>query len=190
MLKNVMKLFRDLMKLGSVETEGGILIYEGSTIEVGTEVFVEVDGEIIPAPDGEYGDYTVEAGKVSAIKNEEPADEEEDTDEEVTEEVVENEEVTDEEDEKETESEDSEDTEASGDDSTEDGTEDEEEEDDDETNDYEERIKALEDKVAELTALIEEMSAKQAEAFSMIKPAAKEVKDTQTTKKGAAKYFA
>ena len=38
---NVMKLFRSLMKLGKVETDNGVLIYEGDVLEVGTEVFIE-----------------------------------------------------------------------------------------------------------------------------------------------------
>ena len=63
---NVMKLFRDLMKLGKVETDNGVLIYEGDVLEVGTEVFIEDEnGNIVPAPDGQYGDYKVVDGKIA-----------------------------------------------------------------------------------------------------------------------------
>ena len=57
---NVMKLFRDLMKLGKGETDNGVLIYEGDVLEVGTEVFIEDEnGNIVPAPDGTYSEYVV-----------------------------------------------------------------------------------------------------------------------------------
>jgi predicted RNase H-like nuclease (RuvC/YqgF family) len=63
---NVMKLFRDLMKLGKVETDNGVLIYEGDVLTEGTEVFIEDEsGNIIPAPDGQYGDYKVVDGKIA-----------------------------------------------------------------------------------------------------------------------------
>ena len=55
---NVMKLFRDLMRLGKVETEEGILIFEGEVLTEGMEVFIEDEaGNIVPAPDGQYGEY-------------------------------------------------------------------------------------------------------------------------------------
>ena len=73
---NVMKLFRDLMKLGKVETEEGILIFEGDILTEGMEVFIEDEaGNIVPAPDGQYGEYKVVDGKV-APKEEEPEPEE------------------------------------------------------------------------------------------------------------------
>ena len=63
---NVMKLFRDLLKLGKVETEEGILIYEGEVLSEGTEVFIEDEnGNIVPAPDGQYGEYKVVDGKIA-----------------------------------------------------------------------------------------------------------------------------
>lgn len=63
---NVMKLFRDLMKLGKVETDNGVLIYEGDVLTEGTEVFIEDEsGNIVPAPDGMYGDYKVVDGKIA-----------------------------------------------------------------------------------------------------------------------------
>lgn len=70
---NVMKLFRDLMKLGKVETDNGVLIYEGDVLEVGTEVFIEDEnGNIVPAPDGQYGDYKVVDGKIAPAEVIEP----------------------------------------------------------------------------------------------------------------------
>ena len=63
---NVMKLFRDLMKLGKVETDNGVLIYEGDVLTEGTEVFIEDEnGNIVPAPDGQYGDYKVVDGTIA-----------------------------------------------------------------------------------------------------------------------------
>lgn len=70
---NVMKLFRSLMKLGKVETDNGVLIYEGDVLEVGTEVFIEDEnGNIVPAPDGQYGDYKVVDGKIATTEVVEP----------------------------------------------------------------------------------------------------------------------
>lgn len=70
---NVMKLFRSLMKLGKVETDNGVLIYEGDVLEVGTEVFIEDEnGNIVPAPDGQYGDYKVVDGKIASAEVIEP----------------------------------------------------------------------------------------------------------------------
>lgn len=88
---NVMKLFRDLMRLGKVETEEGILIFEGDVLTEGMEVFIEDEaGNIVPAPDGQYGEYKVVDGKV-APKEEAPEEPEVPAVEEVeqAEEVVE-----------------------------------------------------------------------------------------------------
>lgn len=74
---NVMKLFRDLMRLGKLETEQGVLIYEGDVLGEGTEVFIEDEsGSIVPAPDGVYGEYTVKDGKIAPKEEEAPAQEE------------------------------------------------------------------------------------------------------------------
>lgn len=68
-----MKLFRDLMKLGKLETDNGILIYEGEVLTEGTEVYIEDEsGNIVPAPDGMYGEYKVEDGKIAPKPEEEP----------------------------------------------------------------------------------------------------------------------
>lgn len=73
MKMNVMKLFRDLMKLGKVETEQGVLIYEGDVLAEGTEVFIEDEnGNIVPAPDGQYGEYKVVDGKIAPKEEAEP----------------------------------------------------------------------------------------------------------------------
>lgn len=84
---NVMKLFRDLMKLGKVETDNGVLIYEGDVLTEGTEVFIEDEnGNIVPAPDGQYGDYKVVDGKIApaeVVKSEAKPESEEVMQEEV-----------------------------------------------------------------------------------------------------------
>lgn len=65
-----------LMKCASIETDKGVLQYEGDEIEIGTEVFIESeDGEVVPAEDGEYvaGEktYVVAEGKVTEIREKE-----------------------------------------------------------------------------------------------------------------------
>ena len=68
---NRLKLARALMKFAEVETDKGLLTYEGE-LEVGNEVFIEKDGELIPAEDGEYvaGDKTivVKDGKIAEVE--------------------------------------------------------------------------------------------------------------------------
>lgn len=80
-LINRLKLAKMLLKFGSIQTDNGELQYEGE-LEVGLEVFVEQDGELIPAPDGEYKSedktITVESGRISSIveaESEESAEE-------------------------------------------------------------------------------------------------------------------
>lgn len=81
-LINRLKLARMIMKFGEVETDKGKLIYEGDLVE-GVEVFTELDGELVPAENGEYQIedkiYVVEDGKIAEIKEvekeEEPAEE-------------------------------------------------------------------------------------------------------------------
>lgn len=69
-----------VMNAGSVETDKAVLQYEGDELEVGKEVFVEVDGEMVAAEDGEYvaGEKTivVAEGKVTEIKEDESVEEE------------------------------------------------------------------------------------------------------------------
>ena len=74
-LINRLKLAKMLLKFGSIQTDNGELQYEGE-LEVGLEVFIEQDGELIPAPDGEYKSedktITVESGRISSIVEVEP----------------------------------------------------------------------------------------------------------------------
>ena len=81
--KFMLKLARMVMKFAEVETDKGLLTYEGELV-VGNEVFIEKDGELIPAEDGEYvaEDKTivVKDGKITEIvmkEDEQPAPEEE-----------------------------------------------------------------------------------------------------------------
>ena len=82
---NRLKLAKLLLKFAEVETDKGLLTYEGELV-VGNEVFIEKDGELIPAEDGEYvaEDKTivVKDGKVAEIvevntEDEQPAPTEE-----------------------------------------------------------------------------------------------------------------
>lgn len=74
--KKVKLMLRSLLiKAGELATDDGkVLLYDGE-LEVGAEVFVEVEGEIVPAADGEYvaGDKTVvvREGKVEEIREKE-----------------------------------------------------------------------------------------------------------------------
>lgn len=81
---NRLKLAKLLLKFAEVETDKGLLTYEGELV-VGNEVFIEKDGELLPAEDGEYvaEDKTivVKDGKIAEIveinkENEQPAPEE------------------------------------------------------------------------------------------------------------------
>ncbi len=74
-----LKLAKMLAKFAEIETDKGNLIYEGDFVE-GVEVFVEKEGEIVPAEDGEYiyeeKTVTVKEGKVESIKEaEKPVEE-------------------------------------------------------------------------------------------------------------------
>lgn len=87
-LINRIKLAKMLLKFGSLSTDNGELQYEGDLVE-GLEVFIEQDGELIPAPDGEYKTedvtITVVGGKIETIV--ENAAEEEKPEEETTTEI-------------------------------------------------------------------------------------------------------
>lgn len=80
MKSKLMKLAKMIMRLAEVETDKGVLVYEGELIE-GTEVFIEKEGEMVPAEDGEYkveeGIIVVEGGVVKEIiEAEKPVEEE------------------------------------------------------------------------------------------------------------------
>jgi hypothetical protein len=70
-LINRLKLAKMLMKFAEIETDNGTLIYEGEMGE-GLEVFIEEDGQLLPAPNGEYRTedkvITIEDGKITAIE--------------------------------------------------------------------------------------------------------------------------
>ena len=91
MKSKLMKLARMIMKLAEIETDKGVLIYEGELVE-GVEVFIEKEGEFVPADDGEYivegKTIVVAEGKVKEIIEVEKEPEVEETVE-----VIENEEV-------------------------------------------------------------------------------------------------
>lgn len=88
----LLKLAKMIMNLAEIETDKGVLTYEGELVE-GTELFIEKEGEIVPAEDGEYvvEDKTivVAEGKVKEIIEVEKEPEVEETVEIVAEEVVE-----------------------------------------------------------------------------------------------------
>lgn len=81
------------LELGRVATDKGELVFDGE-LAVGVEVFIEDEnGELIPAPNGEYDAensvIAVEDGKVTEIKEKEAENAPEETNEE-TEEPAEN----------------------------------------------------------------------------------------------------
>lgn len=67
----MLKLARLVMKFAAIETDKGELIYEGELVD-GVEVFIEIEGELTPAPNGDYRTedrvITVEDGKVVKIE--------------------------------------------------------------------------------------------------------------------------
>ena len=96
---NRLKLAKLLLKFAEVETDKGLLTYEGELV-VGNEVFIEKDGELIPAEDGEYvavdKTIVVKDGKIAEIvevskEDEQPVPIEGEDVEKPTEEVVEDE---------------------------------------------------------------------------------------------------
>ena len=67
-----------LLKFSEVTTDKGTITIDGE-LAVGAEVFIEVEGEVVPAADGEYvledgRIVVVTEGKVSEIKEAEPAE--------------------------------------------------------------------------------------------------------------------
>ena len=73
MKSNRIKLMKHFLKFAAVTSDKGELYYEGD-VEVGLEVFVEDEqGEMIPAPDGEYvvekQIFVIVEGKVTEIKD-------------------------------------------------------------------------------------------------------------------------
>lgn len=70
-LAKMLKLYKE------ISTKEAVLVAEADEIEVGTEVFVEGEGGMTPAPDGIYTDtvenklYTVAGGTITEIKEKE-----------------------------------------------------------------------------------------------------------------------
>ena len=95
-LLNRLKLAKLLIQFKEVRTDNGTLTMEGE-LEVGQDVFIEQDGELVVAPDGEYTNdemkIIIVSGKVESIEklNEETV--EEPVEEPVEEQPIENEEV-------------------------------------------------------------------------------------------------
>ena len=67
-LAKMLKLYKE------ISTDNGVLTAEADEITVGTEVYIEQEGEMIPAPDGDYKStsdnavYTVTGGTITEIK--------------------------------------------------------------------------------------------------------------------------
>lgn len=76
----LLNLARVVMRFAEIRTDNGMLIHEGTLVE-GIDVFIEQDGELVPAIDGEYANdemvITVISGKVESIEKlgEEPVEE-------------------------------------------------------------------------------------------------------------------
>lgn len=77
---NIIKLWKTLLKLAEIETDKAKLIVESEVAE-GVEVFVEKEGEFVPAEDGEYVAedkiIVVAEGKIAEIREKETEDEQE-----------------------------------------------------------------------------------------------------------------
>lgn len=70
--EKLFKLKQALLKLGSISTsDGTVLIYDNDTLEVGSEVFIDSEEGLTPAPDKDYiydeKTVTVEGGKIVSI---------------------------------------------------------------------------------------------------------------------------
>lgn len=71
-LARLLKLYKE------VETDKAVLVAEADDMEIGVEVFITTeDGDVIPAPDGEYKTddiiYTVVGGTITAVVAIEPS---------------------------------------------------------------------------------------------------------------------
>lgn len=91
---NKLKLAKLLIQFGEIKTDTGtILIYEGEELIVGSDVFIEKDGEFVPVEDGEYiydgKTITIVSGKVESIVGENEPENEPETEEQ----PIENEDV-------------------------------------------------------------------------------------------------
>ena len=91
-LTKLFKLSKMLVKLSETKTDKGVLIADDELV-VGVEVFIDTEGELIPAEDGEYltedSKIVVKDGKVEDIQMIEEVKEEEVKEEVKNEEIVE-----------------------------------------------------------------------------------------------------
>ena len=92
-LTKLFKLSKMLVKLSETKTDKGVLIADNE-LAVGVEVFIDTEGELTPAEDGEYltedSKIVVKDGKVEDIQMIEAVKEEEEVKEDVkNEEIVE-----------------------------------------------------------------------------------------------------
>lgn len=82
---NLLKLWKQMLQLAEIETDKAKLIVESELAE-GVEVFVEKDGEFVPAEDGEYATedkvIVVAEGKVVEIRDKEDEQKPEETEQE------------------------------------------------------------------------------------------------------------
>lgn len=91
MLKNVIKLWKQMLQLAEIETDKAKLIVESELAE-GVEVFVEQDGEYVSAEDGEYESedkiIVIADGKIAEIREkdvkQEPEEKEQESEVEVS----------------------------------------------------------------------------------------------------------
>lgn len=91
-LTKLFKLSKMLVNLSETKTDKGVLIADDE-LAVGVEVFIDTEGELTPAEDGEYltedSKIVVKDGKVEDIQMIEEVKEEEVKNEEIVEEVLE-----------------------------------------------------------------------------------------------------
>ena len=91
-LTKLFKLSKMLVKLSETKTDKGVLIADDE-LAVGVEVFIDIEGELTPAEDGEYltedSKIVVKDGKVEDIQMIEDVKEEEVKEEVKNEEIVE-----------------------------------------------------------------------------------------------------
>lgn len=95
MKTKLLKLAKMILSIQEIESDKGTLIIN-EPLAVGVEVFTEVEGEVVPATDGEYivdtNKVEIKDGKVESIEvleTEETEEVAEETTEEIVEEVVE-----------------------------------------------------------------------------------------------------
>lgn len=92
MKTKLLKLAKMILSIQEIESDKGTLIIN-EPLAVGVEVFTEVEGEVVPATDGEYivdtNKVEIKDGKVESIEVLETEEVAEETTEEIVEEVVE-----------------------------------------------------------------------------------------------------